>query len=61
MTKATWPSSTADRGYRHRVDPPVPIEDVTGAVKDLITLGKVLPAAISGVDDGDSFVGSICR
>jgi aryl-alcohol dehydrogenase-like predicted oxidoreductase len=27
--------------YQHRVDPEVPIEDVAGAVKDLIRLGKV--------------------
>lgn len=27
--------------YQHRVDPQVPIEDVAGAVKDLITQGKV--------------------
>ena len=27
--------------YQHRVDPEVPIEDVAGAVKDLIGLGKV--------------------
>jgi aryl-alcohol dehydrogenase-like predicted oxidoreductase len=28
-------------GYQHRVDPEVPIEDVAGAVKDLIQQGKV--------------------
>src|SRR5271154_3469618 len=27
--------------YQHRVDPNVPIEDVAGAVKDLIQAGKV--------------------
>lgn len=27
--------------YQHRVDPDVPIEDVAGAVKDLIAAGKV--------------------
>jgi aryl-alcohol dehydrogenase-like predicted oxidoreductase len=27
--------------YQHRVDPDVPIEDVAGAVKDLIAQGKV--------------------
>src|SRR3954466_8990899 len=27
--------------YQHRVDPNVPIEDVAGAVKELITAGKV--------------------
>jgi aryl-alcohol dehydrogenase-like predicted oxidoreductase len=30
-----------DLFYQHRVDPDVPIEDVAGAVKDLIRLGKV--------------------
>ena len=30
-----------DLFYQHRVDPEVPIEDVTGAVKDLIQQGKV--------------------
>ena len=29
--------------YQHRVDPDVPIEDVAGAVKDLIAAGKVKP------------------
>lgn len=31
-----------DLVYQHRVDPAVPIEDVAGAVKDLMTQGKVL-------------------
>jgi aryl-alcohol dehydrogenase-like predicted oxidoreductase len=30
-----------DLYYQHRVDPTVPIEDVAGAVKELITAGKV--------------------
>jgi aryl-alcohol dehydrogenase-like predicted oxidoreductase len=30
-----------DLFYQHRVDPEVPIEDVAGAVKDLIQVGKV--------------------
>src|SRR5207253_7351009 len=30
-----------DLFYQHRVDPAVPIEDVAGTVKDLITEGKV--------------------
>jgi aryl-alcohol dehydrogenase-like predicted oxidoreductase len=30
-----------DLFYQHRVDPNVPIEDVAGAVKDLIQQGKV--------------------
>jgi len=32
---------TIDLFYQHRVDPDVPIEDVAGAVKDLIAQGKV--------------------
>jgi aryl-alcohol dehydrogenase-like predicted oxidoreductase len=32
---------TIDLLYQHRVDPDVPIEDVAGAVKDLIQEGKV--------------------
>ena len=32
---------TIDLLYQHRVDPDVPIEDVAGAVKDLIEAGKV--------------------
>lgn len=33
--------ATIDLLYQHRVDPEVPIEDVAGAVKELITQGKV--------------------
>jgi aryl-alcohol dehydrogenase-like predicted oxidoreductase len=33
--------ATIDLPYRHRVDPNVPIEDVAGAVKELIQAGKV--------------------
>lgn len=33
--------------YQHRVDPVVPIEDVAGAVKDLIAQGKVLHFGLS--------------
>jgi aryl-alcohol dehydrogenase-like predicted oxidoreductase len=33
--------------YQHRVDPDVPIEDVAGAVKDLIKEGKVLHWGLS--------------
>lgn len=33
--------------YQHRVDPHVPIEDVAGAVKDLINAGKVLHFGLS--------------
>lgn len=32
---------TIDLFYQHRVDPKIPIEDVAGAVKDLIQAGKV--------------------
>jgi aryl-alcohol dehydrogenase-like predicted oxidoreductase len=34
-------TDTIDLFYQHRVDPQVPIEDVAGAVKDLIQQGKV--------------------
>src|SRR3982750_409376 len=34
-------TDTIDLFYQHRVDPNVPIEDVAGAVKDLIQEGKV--------------------
>ena len=33
--------------YQHRVDPAVPIEEVAGAVKELITAGKVLHFGLS--------------
>jgi len=33
--------------YQHRVDPAVPIEDVVGAIKDLISQGKVLHYGLS--------------
>ena len=33
--------------YQHRVDPTVPIEDVAGTVKDLISQGKVLHFGLS--------------
>jgi aryl-alcohol dehydrogenase-like predicted oxidoreductase len=33
--------------YQHRVDPNVPIEDVVGAIKDLISAGKVLHYGLS--------------
>jgi aryl-alcohol dehydrogenase-like predicted oxidoreductase len=33
--------------YQHRIDPQVPIEDVAGAVKDLIQAGKVLHFGLS--------------
>ena len=36
-----------DLFYQHRVDPNVPIEDVAGAVKDLIEGGKVLHFGLS--------------
>jgi aryl-alcohol dehydrogenase-like predicted oxidoreductase len=36
-----------DLYYQHRVDPEVPIEDVAGAIKDLINAGKVLYFGLS--------------
>jgi aryl-alcohol dehydrogenase-like predicted oxidoreductase len=36
-----------DLYYQHRVDPEVPIEDVSGAIKDLIQQGKVLHFGLS--------------
>ena len=36
-----------DLYYQHRVDPKVPIEDMAGAVKDLIRQGKVLHFGLS--------------
>jgi len=36
-----------DLYYQHRVDPRVPIEDVAGAIKDLIKEGKVLHFGLS--------------
>lgn len=36
-----------DLFYQHRVDPDVPIEDVAGTVKDLISEGKVLHFGLS--------------
>ena len=36
-----------DLFYQHRVDPKVPIEDVAGAIKDLIQEGKVLHFGLS--------------
>jgi aryl-alcohol dehydrogenase-like predicted oxidoreductase len=33
--------------YQHRVDPQVPIEDVAGAVKDLVAQGKVMQWGLS--------------
>lgn len=38
---------TIDLLYQHRVDPKVPIEDVAGAVKELIQEGKVLHWGLS--------------
>jgi aryl-alcohol dehydrogenase-like predicted oxidoreductase len=39
-----------DLFYQHRVDPNVPIEDVAGAVKDLIQAGKVKHFGLSEAD-----------
>jgi aryl-alcohol dehydrogenase-like predicted oxidoreductase len=40
-------SDHIDLLYQHRVDPKVPIEDVAGTVKDLISKGKVLHFGLS--------------
>ncbi len=40
---------TIDLLYQHRVDPAVPIEDVAGAVKELIAAGKVQHFGLSEV------------
>jgi aryl-alcohol dehydrogenase-like predicted oxidoreductase len=45
-----------DLFYQHRVDPDVPIEDVAGAVKDLIQEGKVKHLGLS-----EAGVETICR
>ncbi len=45
-----------DLFYQHRVDPNVPIEDVAGAVKDLIQQGKVKHFGLS-----EAGVQTICR
>ena len=45
-----------DLYYQHRVDPAVPIEDVAGAVKDLIAAGKVKHFGLS-----EAGVGTIRR
>ena len=36
-----------DLYYQHRVDPKVPIEDVAGAIKELIQAGKVVHFGLS--------------
>ncbi len=41
-----------DLFYQHRVDPEVPIEDVAGAVKDLIQQGKVKHFGLSEAGSG---------
>ena len=43
-----------DLYYQHRVDPDVPIEDVAGAVKDLIEAGKVKHFGMSEAAAGRS-------
>jgi len=43
---------TIDLFYQHRVDPNVPIEDVAGAVKDLIAAGKVKNFGLSEAGAG---------
>jgi aryl-alcohol dehydrogenase-like predicted oxidoreductase len=41
-----------DLYYQHRVDPDVPIEDVAGAVRELIAAGKVLHFGLSEASAG---------
>ena len=41
LTRSASRVDVIDLYYQHRVDPNVPIEDVAGAVKDLIQQGKV--------------------
>ena len=43
---------TIDLYYQHRVDPQVPIEDVAGAVKELVTAGKVRHFGLSEAGAG---------
>ena len=43
---------TIDLYYQHRVDPEVPIEEVAGAVKDLIAAGKVKHFGLSEAGAG---------
>ena len=43
---------TIDLYYQHRVDPNVPIEDVAGAVKDLVQAGKVRHFGLSEAGAG---------
>jgi len=45
-----------DLYYQHRVDPNVPIEDVAGAVKELIAEGKVFHFGLS-----EASAKTICR
>jgi aryl-alcohol dehydrogenase-like predicted oxidoreductase len=46
-SKFGWDVDRIDLLYQHRVDPQVPIEDVAGAVKDLMAQGKVLHWGLS--------------
>src|SRR5438552_11968383 len=52
-----------DLFYQHRVDDNVPIEDVAGAVKDLIQQGKVKHFGLSeaGTDDSSGPQGTACN
>src|SRR5271167_4646789 len=45
-------TDSIDLFYQHRVDPEVPIEDVAGAVKDLIREGKVKHFGLSEASAG---------
>ena len=46
-------TDTIDLLYQHRVDPSVPMEDVAGAVKDLIGEGKVRHLGLSEASAGN--------
>jgi aryl-alcohol dehydrogenase-like predicted oxidoreductase len=45
-------SDTIDLFYQHRVDPDVPIEDVAGAISDLVQAGKVRHFGLSEAGAG---------
>ena len=49
-----------DLYYQHRVDPNVPIEDVAGAVKELVDEGKVLHFGLSEPARRRSAVPTLC-
>ena len=50
-----------DLYYQHRVDPEVPIEEVAGAVKELVEAGKVVHFGLSEAAGGCHGATSPCR